>query len=117
MAPMLHQNPSTVPHAGQENVHTNGKVPSTNGQLHFGQNGSVVFICLDPGLAQEMRKVVLPAVCNVREADQIKGAVDRRAVVVAYRGAESRTNAETAATWVQRECCAERVGSLDLVKL
>ena len=52
--------------------------------------GSVVIVCVDPGLAAVMRKIALPALDNAREMDHLKEELDRRRVVVAYRGAGSQ---------------------------
>ena len=52
--------------------------------------GSVVIVCVNPGLAAVMRKIALPALDNAREMDHLKEELDRRRVVVAYRGAGSR---------------------------
>ncbi len=59
--------------------------------LHLGPNGSVVFACVEMGLAPEMRRVLFPAVCHWREGGAtIKKAVERRTVIVAYCGRDER---------------------------
>src|SRR6516165_10533986 len=91
--------------------------PSQNGKhptLANGERGSLVFVCVDLDLAEPMRKAVFHAACNVHDSGQLKAFVDQRAAVVAFLGADSRTNAEQAATWLETACTPERVGLLDL---
>jgi hypothetical protein len=89
--------------------------PAVNGtDLHLGRNGSVVFIGADFDLAGEMRRAAFPAVCYLREAKRVKDAVERRAAVVAYFHPQTESAAYSAASWIERNCHAERVGTLYL---
>jgi hypothetical protein len=97
------------PAAGQISKGNGKPAPFANGQA-----GSLVFVCEDPGLAPEMRKVALPALCNIQEGSQLKEFTRGRRVAVAYRGPTNRTSAETVASYLESKCYPERVGTIDL---
>ncbi len=94
-----------------------GSSPSVNGNgWHFdnGSIGDVVILCADPGLAPEMRRLKLRAVCDLRESDHAKEMCERRAVIVAYRGANNLPYALQLVEHARARYHPERIGSLDL---
>ncbi len=107
---------------GEPNTNGNGQhnesvpVVSRN-SLGNGVIGDVVFLTMTPGLACEMRRVVLKAVDHIREHGQHKHMLERRAVIAAYRGKVGFTAADLAARYALEHYNAERAGTLDLTEM
>jgi hypothetical protein len=99
---------------------TSSVQPSSNGNgehlepLPNGRQGSVVLVCTQLDLAEELRKAPLPAACHIADASREKAFVQSRRAVVAYCGRKGKTHAELAATFLEKECNAEKVGTIDL---
>jgi Arc/MetJ-type ribon-helix-helix transcriptional regulator len=88
-----------------------------NGRIHNGEIGGVVFHTMTIGLAPEMRRLVLPAVCLVREYAEHKGAEERRAVIVAFQNEDDLTAAGLAANHALEHYHAERAVVLSLKEM
>lgn len=82
-----------------------------------GSPGSLVMVSVIPGLATEMRKVVLPAACYDYEWPQLKEFVIGRRVAVVYCGKKGHGHAPLAAGAIERELTPELVGTIDLTEL
>jgi hypothetical protein len=87
---------------------------SLNGNNVDDAIGPVVFLCTDPGLADAMRQVKLPAVCYVHDSAQFREMMDRKSVIVLHRGKAGFTVADSARQWVKDHCYVDRVTTLDL---
>ena len=85
--------------------------PTING------NGSVVFHAMPIGLAPEMRRLVFPATCHIREFAEHKNVEERRAVIVVYSDKGDMTAAHLAAERALEHNHAERAGVLDLKEM
>jgi hypothetical protein len=105
--------PPSRPKRQENNKPSNGASP----KLNNGKIGDVVFAPTTPGLACEMRRVLLKAVDIAREHDQRKHMFGRRAVIAAYRGNLGFAGADGAARFALDKCHAERAGTLDLTEM
>src|SRR5262245_25301273 len=82
-----------------------------------GERGGIVFVGADLGLADALRKILLPAACNFRESSRIKEFVDRRRALVIHCGKATKDEAHHTAGYLERECHPEAIGILDTVEL
>lgn len=89
-----------------------GRSPSApdNEELNVGK---ILFVTVPVGLADEMRRVVFAAAEQTLPNEKLKRAVERRSVIVAHQGPGELASVEQLVSYIQGNCHAERIGTLD----